>query len=106
MRGYWDVNKSDVLFDKLTNKFLQIDEHVCAEVIEGQKSKWLAIKILAHGVKLNQELEILTPLGKSRSMKLMWIKDSQFKDTSVLKVGDIGLIPWCSGATSKSLLKL
>jgi U32 family peptidase len=106
MRGYWDVNKSDVLFDKLTNKFLQIDENVCAEVIEGQKSKWLAIKILAHGIKLNQELGILTPLGKSRSMKIMWMKDSQFKDTSELKVGDVGFIPWCSGATSKSLLKL
>lgn len=106
MRGYWDVNKSDVLFDRLTNSHLQQRDLWCGEVIEGKKEAWLAVRGRGLGLKRGSEIEVISPLGKVRTLKLHWLKDDAFQDVEELCDGDVGFVPWTSGSPSKSQLRL
>lgn len=106
MRGYWDVNKSDVLFDRLTNAHLQQRDLWCGEVIEGKKEAWLAVRGRGAGLRRGSEIEVISPLGKARSLKLHWLKDDAFQDVEELSDGDVGFVPWSPGSPSKSQLRL
>lgn len=105
MRGYWNTNKSDVLFEKLTNPHLQKTPDIIAEVIDGKKSHWLAVKVLGPSLKLEQDIEVVSPLGKVKSARLMWLKDSSFRPCEEIKTGAIGFIPWVTGTPTKSVLR-
>ncbi|MBY0516687.1 MAG: U32 family peptidase [Bacteriovoracaceae bacterium] len=106
MRGYWDVNKSDVLFDKLKNQNLSHSSRQCAVVLEGKKDSWLAIKVT--GLKLNpqSQIEVMNPQGKSKTIKLHWLKNDAFQNVEELQMGEIGFIPWISGSPSKTKISL
>jgi putative protease len=106
MRGYWDVNKSDVLFDKLTNQHLSERATACAEVLEGKKEAWLAVRVIGKGLKLGSEIDVTSPLGKVRRLKLAWLKDDAFEAVNELSAGQVGFVPWSSGAPAKSQLHL
>lgn len=105
MRGYWNTNKSDVLFEKLTNPYLQKNEDVVAEVIDTKKSHWMAVKILNHQLSQGQDVKVISPLGVEKSAQVVWMKDSAFKEVSVLNAGQVGFIPWVGGTPTKSILK-
>lgn len=105
MRGYWSTNKSDVLFEKLTNPHLQKNQDVVAEVIDTKKSHWMAVKVLNDQLSQGQSIQVISPLGKIKSAHIAWIKDSSFKDVSVLSAGQVGFIPWVGGTPTKSILK-
>lgn len=106
MRGYWDVNKSKVLFDKLTNQHLSQRATACAEVLEGKKEAWLAVRVMGNGLKLGSEFDVTSPLGKVRRLKLHWLKDDAFEAVTELNAGQVGFVPWSSGAPAKSQLHL
>lgn len=106
MRGYWDVNKSNVLFDKLTNQHLSQRATACAEVLEGKKEAWLAVRVIGAGLSLGREFDVTSPLGKVRRLKLHWLKDDAFESVTELVPGQVGFVPWSSGAPAKSQLHL
>lgn len=106
MRGYWDVNKSNVLFDKLTNQHLSERSTASAEVLEGKKEAWLAVRVIGKGLKVGAEFDVTSPLGKVRRLKLAWLKDDAFEAVTELVEGQVGFVPWSSGAPSKSQLHL
>ncbi len=105
MRGYWNINKSDVLFDKLTNPHLQKSPDIIAEVIDGKKSFWLAVKVLGKKLSVGQEIEVVSPLGKIKRAKLVWMKNSNFQDCESIDSQEIGFIPWVSGTPTKSVIR-
>lgn len=104
MRGYLDVNKSDVLFDRLKNDFLARDERSCGEVLEGKRESWLAVKVRG-SISTGETLEIINPKGETKSIKLAWIKDDAFQAVTTLTDGQVGFLPWTSGVPSKSKLQ-
>lgn len=106
MRGYWDVNKSDVLFNKLKNQHLGHDERLCGEVLEGKRESWLAIRVRGPGLTRGADLRVINPKGEERSLKLSWLKDDAFNAVESLSEGQVGFIPWSSGAPSRSKLHL
>jgi putative protease len=105
MRGYWNINKSDVLFDKLTNPHLQKTPDIIAEVIDGKKSHWLAVKVLGPQLLQGQDIEVVSPLGKVKSARLVWMKNSKFQDCERIESQEIGFIPWVTGTPTKSVIR-
>jgi len=106
MRGYWDVNKSDVLFNKLKNQHLGHDERLCGEVLEGKRESWLAIRVRGPGLLLGKDVRVINPKGEERNLKISWLKDDAFNAVESLSEGQVGFIPWSSGAPSRSKLHL
>lgn len=105
MRGYFDVNKSDVLFSKLKNTHLrQRDGESVGEVIEGKRESWLAVIGKGVGLRPGQQVLVIDPKGKTKHQTIHWIKDNEFNSTETIKNGEVGFISWFSGAPSKSAL--
>jgi putative protease len=104
MRGYLDVNKSDVLFDRLKNDHLKRDERSCGEVLEGKREAWLAVRVSGH-ITAGETIQIINPKGESTSLELAWIKDDAFQPVTTLTDGQVGFLPWTRGVPSKSKLQ-
>lgn len=105
MRGYFDVNKSDVLFSKLKNTHLrQRDGESVGEVLEGKRESWLAVLGKGNGLKMGQQVLVIDPKGKTKEQTIHWLKDSDFNPTDFLSSGEVGFISWFPGAPTKSAL--
>ncbi len=104
MRGYWDSNRSDVLFEKLTNQHLVARENLVAEVIEGQKDNWLAVQCRRQKLKVGERYQVITPLGKEKEFVVSWLKDCAWRDTAELAPGEVGFVPWSGGCVAKTQL--
>jgi len=108
IRGYFQVNKSDVLFKKLKNYRIQRkDELYVGEVLEAQKSEYMAILIKSHTkLKLNDQLKFITPEGKEHFCKVHTLKNSSLKDIDHATYGQLALINYMSGVWTKSQVYL
>ncbi len=104
MRGYFDVNKSDVLFSKLRNQHLEKKPTFKAQVLESKREGWLAVKVTGELLKCGEELVVKNPQGEERPIKIGWLKDENFAQVEELPKDAIGFIPWVAGAPSKSVL--
>ena len=107
-RGYFNINKSDVLFKKLKNHRIQRkDENYIGEVVEILKGEYLAIDIKGSSrLELNQDLKFITPEGKEMSCKVFFLKDSEFNDCDIREKGELALINYFGGIWPKSQVYL
>ena len=105
MRGYFDVNKSDILFPKLKNNHLrQRDGETLGEVIEGKREGWLAVHSKGEGLRPGLNITALDPKGNSKNQKIYWLKDSGFKNVDHLAAGEVGFIAWFASAPTATVL--
>lgn len=109
IKGFFNINKTDVLFTKLKNKRIQRNDiNYLGEIVDVEKDKQLALMIKSKGKKNISSLhfKITTPDGKIKSMDPKWVKNS--KGNLVQEVGenDLVLIPYVSGITVKSQVYL
>lgn len=104
MRGFYLVNKTDVLFPKLKNHRLQKREgDYVGEVLEAEKSSHLAIMVKnSRGLKLNDHLKIVHPTGKIFEMEVKWLKDLALEEVEAVPVHKIALVPYVNGVWAKS----
>lgn len=108
IRGYYSVNKSDVLFKKLKNSRLQRkDENYIGEVLEARKSEYMAIHLKGlFDLKIGDQLKFVTPEGKEHFCKVHNLKDSGFKDQEIVSKNKLALINYMSGVWTKSQVYL
>jgi len=104
MKGYFHVNKTDVLFSKLKNARLQSREgSYVGEVIESEKSSHLALSIKTErGLNIGDSLRILHPKGEEFFTKVFWIKSITGKEKLSAQKGEVVLIPYMTGVWVKS----
>lgn len=104
IRGYYQINKSDVLFKKLKNSRLQRqDYNYVGIVLEARKSDFMAIHLKGeHSISLGDELKFITPEGKEHYCKVHHLKDAGFKDQKKVEVSKLALINYMSGVWTKS----
>lgn len=108
IRGYFQTNKSDVLFKKLKNYRIQrVDESYVGEVLEAQKSKFMAIHIKSQAkLTKDSQLRFVTPEGKEHFCKVHTLKDSNHKNIEMASQGQLALINYMSGVWTKSQVYL
>lgn len=104
MRGFYLVNKTDVLFSKLKNHRLQNREgDYLGEVIEAEKSSHLAIMIKnPRGLKVGDKLKILHPKGSTFEITLQSVRNLELKEVESISAGRVALISYMNGVWVKS----
>lgn len=107
IKGYYNINKTDVLFKKLKNYRIQRkDNSYIGEVIEASKGNYMAITIKKHSLCLDDELKFITPEGKEMFCKVHFLKNSKMEDISTAKKGQLCLINYFGGVWVKSQVYL
>jgi putative protease len=104
MRGFYLVNKTDVLFPKLKNSRLQgRDANYIGEVLEAEKSSHLAIMVKnPKGLKTTDQLKILHPKGEIFEAKIYSLKNLGLEEVSHVPQGQVALIQFIGGVWVKS----
>lgn len=104
IRGFYHVNKSDVLFKKLKNYRIQRkDDGYLGEVIEAVKPKYLAIMIKSdESLELDDSLVFITPEGLKLECKVYELTDTSLSQKSSLAKGQIALMNYMGGVWVKS----
>lgn len=106
IKGFFQINKSDVLFTKLKNRKIERkDQSYVGEIIDVERDEKLCLWIKAASIKsVDKVFKIITPEGKE---KLLTLNSSNTKNlsgefVSTLIPGEYYLIPYQSGITVKS----
>lgn len=104
MRGFYLVNKTDVLFPKLKNSRLQgRDANYIGEVLEAEKSSHLAIMVKnPKGLSATDQLKILHPKGEVFEAKIYSLRNLALEDVSHVPQGQVALIQFVGGIWVKS----
>ena len=108
MRGFYHVNKSDVLFPKLKNMRLQNRQgDFIGEVLEAEKSSHLAILVKnAKGFRVGDKFQIIHPKGEIFEGEVHSLRNVNLEEVSEIPQGDLALIPFIQGVWVKSQLFL
>lgn len=107
IKGYFNVNKTDVIFKKLKNSRIQRkDNSYIGEVIESSKGDYLAIVVKKQQLKVNDSLKFITPEGKELVCKVHTLKNSQMMDIEMAKKDQLCFIQYFGGVWVKSQVYL
>ncbi|MGE3610181.1 MAG: peptidase U32 family protein [Bacteriovoracaceae bacterium] len=104
MRGFYLVNKTDVLFPKLKNGRLQKREgNYLGEVMEAEKGSHLAIMVKnSRGIKKSDKLSILHPEGKTFEVSIHSLKNSALEEVEEIPQNKLAVIQFVGGVWVKS----
>lgn len=104
MRGFYLVNKTDVLFPKLKNSRLQKREgDYVGEVLEAEKGSHLAILIKnPKGLKRTDKLKILHPKGEEFEIMIHSLRNICLEEVEEVSSQSLALIPFVNGVWVKS----
>lgn len=107
MKGYYRVNKSDVLFPKLKNtRIKRKDLNFIGNVLETVKDHYSAIEVKENALKVGDHLKIITPEGKEITTSVKSLRDISLKDQKIISAGKVALINYKRGVWTKSSVYL
>lgn len=104
MRGFYLVNKTDVLFPKLKNHRLQKREgHYVGEVLEVEKGSHLAIYVKnPKGLRKTDKLKIIHPRGEVFEVSIFSLRNLDLEETDFIPYQKTALIQSVGGVWVKS----
>jgi putative protease len=98
IRGFYSVNKTDVLFKKLKNHRVQrVDEKYIGKVLESIKGSHLAVQVQQGKINRGDQLKFISPEGKIKKLEVNSLKNISGNEIDTLEMGEIGLIKHHSG---------
>lgn len=108
MRGFYLVNKTDILFPKLKNVRLQKREgDFLGEVLEAEKGQHLAILVRnSRGIRVGDKLRILHPKGEEFLIEVRNLRNSSLTEVTEVPSGSLALIPYLTGVWVRSQIFL
>jgi putative protease len=108
IKGFYNINKTDVLFVKLkNNRIARNDANYLAEVVDVEKEINLVLKVKKN-LEISEELKlkIITPEGKEKKISVSEFLNSKKEKVSKLLNEKIVTIPYVNGVTVKSQIYL
>lgn len=104
IKGFYKVNKSDVLFKKLKNRRIQRkDENYIGEVLEIAKGKHQVIRLKGRAkIEKGMKLLFVTPEGKKLSAPVVELKDTALNDIQEALPESIVLMNYLGGVWVRS----
>src|SRR5690606_27239421 len=103
IRGFYGVNKSDVLFKKLKNP-LRAKGNAIAEVLDARKGEPVTVRVFdGHKLNVGMSLEMITPEGKRKEFSIKWIRDLDGKEIESASENMIVTLPPLGSACAKAL---
>lgn len=109
IKGFYNINKTDVLFTKLKNKRTQRqDLNYVGEIVDVERDQQLALMIKGNAFHFekNISLKMITPEGKEKSVELSWAKSASGENIAEAVKNDLVLIPYTNGVTVKTQVYL
>lgn len=109
IKGFYNINKTDVLFTKLKNKRTQRqDRNYLGEIVDVERDVQLALMIKVDGIDRSKigEIKLVTPEGKEKIVQLPWMRSSLGHDVQNALKNDLVLIPYTNGVTVKTQVYL
>ncbi len=104
IKGFFSINKSDVLFTKLKNRKIErIDESYIGEIIDVERDKGLCVWVKAtEAKKLPIDVRIITPEGKEKFVSLNQVHKMSGEISDTLATSELFILPFVGGITVKS----
>lgn len=106
IKGFFQTNKSDVLFTKLKNRKIERkDDSYVGEIIDVERDEKLCLWVKSLSEKtLNKTFKIITPEGKEKTLTLNSDNTKRISGIEAFSLlpGEYYLIPYHSGITVKS----
>jgi putative protease len=109
MKGFYRVNKTDVLFEKLKNKRLaKKDDLFLGVVLENYKKKGMVIqfKNRKHILSIGSKIQVTTPQGDEFELDVEWIENSSGSPLHEVSGEMVVLMNSRNGVLSRSVLHL
>jgi putative protease len=109
IKGFYQINKTDVLFSKLKNKKTnRQDENFLGVVVDVERDKGIAIIIKASNFHKdeNTQLKIITPEGKVKNIERFSFRNSLNETIYTAQEGSLVICSYISGVTVKSQVYL
>ena len=106
-KGFFKVNKTDVLFKKLKNSRLQDRGYsFLGPVVDVKKGKHLGIllKNKKHNVVCGTHIKLVSPEGREKEVNIKKMWDANGNELSQIKPDQIFFIPIVGGISVKSLV--
>lgn len=104
IRGFYGVNKSDVLFKKLKNPSRD-KTHALAEVLDARKGDPVTVRILGGAsLEVGMSVEMITPEARKKVFTIKSLKDLEGNELSHANEHSIVAFPSVSGACVKALI--
>ena len=105
IKGFYNINKSDVLFPKLKNSRIQrLDKNYLGEVVDVERDHHIALFIKTKTLTLNlgDTIQFVTPEGKVKESLVKTIRKSNNENILVARTHEIILLPFLSGVVGKT----
>ena len=109
IKGFYNVNKTDVLFTKLKNKRIQRqDNNYIGEIVDVERDQQIALVIKSKtlSIQLGDEIKLVTPEGKVKTITLKSLLDTRKIGLNKASTNEVVLIPYISGVVAKTQVYL
>lgn len=109
VKGFYNINKTNILFSKLKNKKTQrLDQNFLGVVVDVEKEKGIAILVKCKKFQRTSEMvfKIFTPDGKDKKLERFSLRNSQGETIETAKEGDLIICTFINGVTVKSQIYL
>lgn len=109
IKGFYNVNKTDVLFKKLKNKRIQRkDNNYLGDVVEVMKKRHIAIMLRNKdlNIKKNDTIEIHTADGKIKTLAVNNIQSSSLKPLETASAGQVIFVSHVGGISVRAQVYL
>lgn len=99
MKGFYLVNKTDILFPKLKNsRLVRKDEGYVGEILDVVKSEYVVLQIKGKvPLKLGDKLKFVHPEGKEYIVPVVWMKNTALTDLEVTTLDQVVLMNTMNG---------
>ena len=109
IKGFYNINKTDVLFTKLKNKRIQRqDDNYIGEIVDVERDQQMALLVKSKhlNIKAGDELQLVTPEGKTKTLGLKTFSNSSGLNVETAKTNEVVLLPFMSGVVAKTQVYL
>lgn len=109
IKGFYNINKTDVLFSKLKNNRTQRnDNDYIGEIVDVERDKQLTIMVKSKNPQIEnmREVKMITPDGKEKIVEIAWAKNSSGENVQKFSQNDLILIPYVRGVSVKTQIYL
>ncbi len=109
IKGFYNINKSDVLFPKLKNKRIERhDQNYLGEIVDVERDEQLILinKSKSHVLKMGDEIRLVTPEGKVKVLAIKELKSSSKVALQEVGPEELCTIPYASGIVAKTQVYL
>jgi putative protease len=105
IKGFYNINKTDVLFTKLKNKRIQRqDDNYIGEIVDVERDQQMALAVKSKNLslKLGDEVQLVTPEGKTKVLSIKSLLSTSKVGVEEASMNDIVLLPFISGVVAKT----